>query len=208
MEKNKMQAKQKIMLSLTSSLLISMLAGCTVTKGPGKISVQPGSVQQPQQNVKQPQGGSVAKRFQEPTSHSPTAVESAIELSQKYAKLSEEAAALNQENQDLITRNRQLKDQNNALEAQLQQTQKELTEANDLMIEMRIELNNWRTDILGFRDEMRDADTTQLQALLRILKILGGEVKEESAQNENAGSAAVSQTESGPSSSSQKKAEG
>ncbi len=63
------------------------------------------------------------------------------------------------------------------------------------MIEMRIELNNWRTDILGFRDEMRDADTTQLQALLRILKILGGEVKEESAQNENAGSAAVSSAE-------------
>jgi len=54
------------------------------------------------------------------------------------------------------------------------------------MIEMRIELNNWKTNILGFREEMRDADTAQLQALLRILNILGGEIKAESAQHENA----------------------
>ena len=203
-----MQANQKIMLSLISSLLISLPSGCTVTKEPGKLSVQPGSIKQPQQNTKPLPSGSFAKRFQEPSSQSPTAVESAIELSQKYAKLSEEAAVLRQENQDIITRNRQIKDLNTALKAQLQQTQKELTEANDLMIEMRIELNNWRTDILGFRNEMRDADTTQLQALLRILKILGGEVKTESAQNENAGPTAISPTETSPDSSPRKKAEG
>jgi chromosome segregation ATPase len=202
MENNKMQAKQKIMLSLIPTLLIFLLSGCSITKEPGTYTVLPISHKQPQQNTTQPPSGSVAKRFQDPVSENPTAVESAIELSQKYAKLSEEATALNQETQDLITRNRQIKDLNTALKAQLQQTQKELTEANNLMIEMRIELNNWRTDILGFRDEMRDADTTQLQALLRILKILGGEVKEDSARNENAGSATVSPAESRPASSS------
>ena len=67
------------------------------------------------------------------------------------------------------------------LEPKLQQTQKELAEANDLLIEMRIELNNWKTDILGFRAEMRDAEKTQLEALLKILNVLGGEVKPESA---------------------------
>ncbi|MHC4653698.1 MAG: hypothetical protein ACYTDW_06775 [Planctomycetota bacterium] len=197
-----MQAKQKIMLSLIPTLLIFLLSGCSITKEPGTYTVLPISHKQPQQNTTQPPSGSVAKRFQDPVSENPTAVESAIELSQKYAKLSEETATLDQENQDLITRNRQIKDLNTALKAQLQQTQKELTEANNLMIEMRIELNNWRTDILGFRDEMRDADTTQLQALLRILKILGGEVKEDSARNENAGSATVSPAESRPASSS------
>jgi chromosome segregation ATPase len=202
MENNKMQAKQKIMLSLIPTLLIFLLSGCSITKEPGTYTVLPISHKQPQQNTTQPPSGSVAKRFQDPVSENPTAVESAIELSQKYAKLSEETAILDQENQDLITRNRQIKDLNTALKAQLQQTQKELTEANNLMIEMRIELNNWRTDILGFRDEMRDADTTQLQALLRILKILGGEVKEDSARNENAGSATVSPAESRPASSS------
>ncbi len=194
-----MQANQKIMFSLISSLLISLPSGCTVTKEPGRFSVQPGSIQPPQRNVKQLPSASVAKRFQESTAQTPTAVESAIELSGKYAKLSEEAAVLRQEKQDLITKSRQLKDQVTALDVQLQQTQKELTEANDLMIEMRIELNNWKTNILGFRGEMRDADTAQLQALLRILNILGGEIKVESAQDENASSAAVSQGEPGQS---------
>ena len=190
-----MQTNQKIMFSLISSLLISLPSGCTVTKEPGKFSVQPGPIQQPQQNTKSLPSASVAKRFQESTTKNPTVVESAIELSEKYAKLSEETAVLRQEKLGLITKNQQLKDQIAALDAQLQQTQKELTEANDLMIEMRIELNNWRTDILGFRDEMRDADTAQLETLLKILKILGGEIKAESAPSENASSAAVSQNE-------------
>ena len=190
-----MQTNQKIMISLTSSLLIACLSGCTVTKEPGKLSVEPISLQQPQQKAKQLPSGSVAKRFHESTTQGPTVVESAIELSEKYASLSEEAAGLRQEKQGLTAKNQQLKDQVGALEAQLQQTQKELTEANDLMIEMRLELNNWKTDILGFREEMRNADTAQLETLLRILKILGGEVKAESAQGRNKSSTAVSMSE-------------
>jgi 5-enolpyruvylshikimate-3-phosphate synthase len=38
-------------------------------------------------------------------------------------------------------------------------------------------LNNWKMNILGYRDEMRDAETAQLEALLKILKALGGEVE-------------------------------
>jgi hypothetical protein len=191
-----MQAKQKIMPSLIPTLLIFLLSGCSITKEPGTFTVLPISHKQPKQNTTQPPSGSVAKRFQDPVSEKPTAVDSAMELSQKYAKLSAEAAVLHQENQNLISKNLQFRDQNAILKAQLLQTQKELTEANDLMIEMRIELNNWKTDIIGFRDEMRDADSSQLQALLRILKILGGEIKAESTQNDNATSASASTTES------------
>jgi hypothetical protein len=199
MENNKMQTKHNIMLSLITTLLIFLLSGCSITKEPGTFKVQPISRKQPQQNTTQLPSGSVAKRFQDPVSEKPTAVDSAMELSQKYAKLSAEAAVLHQENQDLISKNLQFKDQNTILKAQLLQTQKELTEANDLMIEMRIELNNWKTDIIGFRDEMRESDSCQLQALLRILKILGGEVKTEAARNDNATSASASKTESSPS---------
>jgi uncharacterized phage infection (PIP) family protein YhgE len=199
MENNKMQAKKNIMLSLTTTLLIFLLSGCSITKEPGTFTVLPISHKQPQQNTTQPPSDSVAKRFQDPISGNPTAVDSAMELSQKYAKLSAEAAVMHQENQDLISKNLQLKEQNATLKAQLQQTQKELTEANNLMIEMRIELNNWKTDIMGFRDEMREADSSQLQALFRILKILGGEVKTDSARQDNATSASASTTESGPS---------
>lgn len=190
-----MQTNQKIMISLTSLLLIVLSPGCTVTKEPGKLSVVPISLRQPQQKVRQLPSASVAKRFQESTKQGPTVVESAIELSEKYAKLSEEAAALKHEKQNLSAQNQQLNDQVLSLEAQLQQAQKELTEANDFMIEMRIELNNWKADILGFREEMRDADTAQLETLLRILTILGGEVKAELVKGENKSSAAVSMSE-------------
>jgi uncharacterized protein YeaO (DUF488 family) len=115
-----------------------------------------------------------------------------MQLSQKHAELSEEAAALRRRNEDLTFTNRRLEEQVTALEARLHQTQKELTEANDLLIAMRIELNNWKMDILGFRDEMRDAETAQLQALLKILKVLGGEVTVETAKsNKQADSTAV-----------------
>ena len=99
-----------------------------------------------------------------------------MELSQRYAKLSEETAVLRQQNRDLTETNQLLEEQVVALDAQLQQAQKELSEANDVVIAMQIELNSWKTDILGFRDEIRDAETAQLEALLKILKVLGGEV--------------------------------
>lgn len=133
------------------------------------------------------QHDSVARRFQESTPQSPTAVESAIELSEKYAMLSEQAAALRQQNQEVAARNQQLQAQTTNLDSQLRRAQKELAQANDLLIEMRIELNNWKTDILGFRDEMRSAETAQLETLFKILKVLGGQVDTEVAGGRNDG---------------------
>ena len=145
------------------------------------------------------QNDSVARRFQESTPQNPTAVESAIELSEKYATLSEETAALRQENEGIVAKNKQLESQTVTLDGQLRQARKELAEANDLLIEMRIELNNWKTDILGFRDEMRDAETAQLETLFRILKVLGGQVDAGSTGSNGTGgvgSAASSSTRS------------
>jgi predicted nucleic acid-binding Zn-ribbon protein len=106
-------------------------------------------------------------------------------LSEKYARLSEQAVVLQQKTKDLIAENHRLKTQLTTSQAELNQTQKELTEANDLLIEMRIELNNWKIDILGFRDEIRNADKAQLETLLKILKILGGEVKNSKVASAN-----------------------
>ncbi len=116
-----------------------------------------------------------AKRFQDTPLEGRTAVESAIELSEKYARLSDQTIALREENQRLTADNDALLQQIAALEAKLKQTQKELGEANELLIEMLTELNNWKTNILGFRGEMRDAAKAQLEALLKVLEILGGE---------------------------------
>ena len=163
-----MRTNKKTML-LFSLIPLLLLSNCVSVQEPPGYASRP----VPAENR---QNSSVANRFQEAAIHKPTVVESAMELSQQYAKLSEEAAALRQQNDDLTFSNKQLKEQVVALEAQLQQTQKELTEANDILIAMRIELNNWKINILGFRDEIRDAETAQLEALLKILQILGAEV--------------------------------
>jgi hypothetical protein len=57
----------------------------------------------------------------------------------------------------------------------MKQTKKELNEANNFLQEMQLELNQWKGDVLGFRDEMRRAQKSQLDALSRILRILGAE---------------------------------
>jgi DNA repair exonuclease SbcCD ATPase subunit len=182
-----MQTDKKIVLLLVSSFLVLLQSGCQIPEKPVEVIIPPNSTKG--------QKDFVARGFQESELQGPTAVESAIELSEKYAKLSKDAAVLWQKNQELVTKNHQLQNRVNTLEARLQQTQKELTEANDLLIEMRIELNNWKTDILGYRDEMRDAEKAQLEALLKILKILGGEIKEESALSGSTGSAGASPSE-------------
>jgi len=184
-----MRIKKRTTLLLILLLSASLISGCAVPQEQAQVTTLPSS-------TGGQQSGSIAKRFQEPVSQGRTAVESAIELSEKYAKLSDEAAVLRQENQDFTARSRQLKEQVAALETQLQQTQKELGEANDILIEMRIELNNWKTNVLGFRDEMRDAEKAQLEALLKILKVLGGEVNAESAQQKNTVSLAAPPSES------------
>ena len=185
-----MQADKKTISLLIPSLLILILSGCSLPDGPVKLIFPPNSAA-PQQSR------SVEKRFQESASKGPSIIDSAIELSQKYAKLSEETALLRQKKQNLTSENLRLRNQATNLQGQLHQAQKELTEANDLLIEMRIELNNWKVDILGFRDEIREADTEQLKALIKILEVLGGEIKAKSAHDQQAGSPAISPPRSG-----------
>ena len=187
-----MKSNKKTIFLLISLMPVLLLLNCVTVQEPPEVAVISDSTDRlssPKSDKQQ--SDSVAKRFQESAPQQSTVVASAMELSKEHAKLSEEAAVLRQENKDLNARNQQLKGQVVTLEAQLQQTQRELNEANDLLITMRIELNNWKTDILGFRDEIRDAETAQLEALLKILKVLGGEVKTKSAQGEDTSSTTV-----------------
>lgn len=178
--------KTILILLWVSTLLLS---GCTSEQKPAQTVVPPHLTEMQQNNA-------VAKRFQETSSQAPSAVESAIELSERYAQLTEEAAALQQQNEGLMAKNQQFNEQIAELETQLKQAQKELNEANDLLIEMRVELNNWKGNILGFRDEMREAQTAQLEALFQILQLLGGQVTMETASSENVGPTAPSLNQS------------
>ncbi len=154
--------------------VVIMCASCTVER-PVESLFAPN---QPARNVAK---ADMPGRFQNQTVVAPSAsaIESAMELSAKYTKLVEETAVLKADNLKLTEEIRQLKDEFGPCQNNLTQAQKELAEANDLLIEMRVEMNNWKTNILGFRDEMRSAENAQLDALVKILEVLGGQAKAE-----------------------------
>jgi chromosome segregation ATPase len=81
-------------------------------------------------------------------------------------------------NNSITKENSELKHQLSQLQLEMEQTKKELHSANAFLQEMQQELNHWKNDVLGFRDEMRRAESTQLEALSRILKLLGAEMTE------------------------------
>lgn len=168
-----MRTNKKYILYLGLSAIIFLAAGCTI-ENPVEVLLKPNSSTVARRTDMQ-------SRFQNTDAGNQTAIDSVMELSARLTKLTEEIIALKTENQRILDENQTLNERLAPYEAELKQSHKELAEANDLLIEMRIELNNWQTDILGFRNEMRQADKAQLEALLKILKVLGGETNADSA---------------------------
>lgn len=160
-----MRTARSIALLLVGTVLPAM-TGCTAPQGRPEANARAGD-----------SGNAAATRFRDTPLEGRTAVESAIELSEKYARLSDQTVTLRQENQRLASENETMRQQLTTLDAKLKQTQKELMEANDLLVEMLTELNQWKSNILGFRGEMRQAAQAQLEALLKVLEILGGEAE-------------------------------
>lgn len=104
-----------------------------------------------------------------------SAVENAIELSRKYAQATEELGRCRLENERLAADNAGLKNEMQRLNKELTQAENELSEANRLLLDMRVELGKWKHDVLGFRKEMRQAEQAQLEALAKVLQLLGAE---------------------------------
>jgi hypothetical protein len=126
-----------------------------------------------------------SEKFVEPDVKSQTAVESAIIWSDKYTKLSEQMDQVQKKNLDLTEENRNLTNQVTKIQTQLDQAQKELAEANTLLVDMQKELTNWKSDVLGFREEMRKAQKAQIDALTHIITLLGGEAAPPPAADAN-----------------------
>jgi len=188
-----MKTMRKIWTLPLICLMLLQALGCTLPPQP--LTYVPVSDIEPVRG-----GDAVARRFQDDAGDTPTGLESAIRLSREYAKLSDEAAELRKAGQETEAENQRLKKQVASLDAELKQAQKELDEANTLMREIVVELNNWKSSVIGFREEMRGAEKAQLEALLKILKVLGGEFKEETARNERNSDEAATSAASAPAS--------
>ncbi len=117
----------------------------------------------------------IGKRFADPETGSTTAVQSAVAWSQRYDDLTKKNEATMAKNNEMFLENNDLKQQIAKLKADLDTANTELAEANDFMQDMHGELTKWKSDVLGFRNEMRNARTSELEALAKILSILGAE---------------------------------
>lgn len=114
-------------------------------------------------------------RFVDTAEQSSGAVESAIMWSQKYEELLAKNQDLTDKNRQFFLDNSDLRQKTEKLQAELDKTKAELQDANEFMQEMHGELAKWKADVLGFREEMRSAQTAQLQAMSKILTLLGAE---------------------------------
>lgn len=106
------------------------------------------------------------------------AVDAAMEWAKKYTEVSAERDQLLQENRQLKRKQQTHQQQVTKLKIELSSAENELAQANSMLLEMKTELEKWKTNILGFRNEMRQSQKAQLDALVRILTLIGGEVVE------------------------------
>jgi len=107
-----------------------------------------------------------------------TAVEQAIQWSQLYADALQRLAGKDSRIADLRKETAQLEAEKDVLTRRLKQAEAELADANDLLVKMDANLEEWRKSVLGFREEMRISEAAQMEALQKILSLLGAEVTE------------------------------
>ena len=171
------------------------LAGCDQMR----MAYEPGTMAPPA-GQGQPGGGDGAQLPRasvtaDQNTRGPSAVDSALAWSAKYAKAVENLNLAEKKNRALAKSNRELQKQIAGLQSELTQTKKEVTDANAMLIEMRKDLMEWKKNVWGFREEIREAQRAQLEALHKLLELLVGEVS--SPSQEAAGRAREGQQDKG-----------
>lgn len=156
-----------------------LLIGCQVMDEPIKVDNLPSArvtVGSEQALVADQGDPTLKKRFADGTTAGAT--DSALAWSQKYEELLKQQQKQTEKSQALVTENSDLKQTIDKLQQDLAKTKKELEEANVFLQDMHRELTQWKSDVLGYREEMRQAQSAQMEALIRILKVLGAETTE------------------------------
>lgn len=164
---------KNVIITIFVSLIMLQL-GCTIVDRP----IPPQSYQPAAVPMAAPMVETMENRFSESKEADTNAVESALMWSNRYEELSVKTEKLRDDNYKLTTGNTNLKHDIQKLQDELDRTQAELKDANEFLQEMNLQLSKWKGDVLGFRDEMRNAQATQLEALKQIMKILGAELTE------------------------------
>ncbi len=160
-------------------LIIGCLALCSCDSA---WTLNPGRLIQPEQQ----QGGHPVPQTTSQTVLQPETIKMGEEgsyridtqepmtLVQKAKQLSDKCEKIEQELMQELERNQKLLDENTVLKRENGELMKELKQTNDLLVNMRIEFDGWKTEAIQFRKEIRYIEKAQLEAIYRILKQLGG----------------------------------
>jgi len=116
----------------------------------------------------------LAVRSEEDQKDHRSAAEAALEWMKKYSKAADELAQVQRTNRELREKNQTLLARNAKLLTEHEAMKRELEEASAMTVEMRRELNVWKANVLGFREEMKKAEDAELVILTRIMVLLGG----------------------------------
>ena len=100
----------------------------------------------------------------------------ALQWAKRCSDLSRQLQQANGQTSVLKKENAEFKQKITKLQANLSIAEKELRDANLMLMELQKQLETWKTNVLGFRQEMRQAQEAELKALTKVLKLLGGEV--------------------------------
>ncbi len=172
--RNKRNQEGVLFPAITTAILF--LFGCRVVDEPLSIDNMPTAkikMGSEQALVADHGDTTLQKRFADGTTAG--SMDNALVWSQKYEELLKKQQEHSQKYQELFLENSDLKQRLEKTQAELSATKKELDEANIFLQDMHRELTQWKADVLGFREEIRGAESAQMQALVRILKVLGAE---------------------------------
>lgn len=168
---------------------LACLAGCqsTVSSEKTATTAAPGEVESAQSQPAAAPAQTQAPPAPAAPAPAPvrkTAIEQAIQWSQLYADALQKLAGRESVIADLRKEKAQVEGERDALSRRVKQAEAELADANDLLVKMDANLEEWRKSVLGFREEMRISEAAQMEALQKILSLLGAEVTEDADKDE------------------------
>ncbi len=159
--------------AVTILFVASVLAvgGCKMPDEP--LSVDMFVPQEQSRQVVVQDDDDMAKRFAEPDKSGDG--ETVAMWVKRYDTLSEKADRLSEDNRKIAVANSELRHKIIKLETELEKTKAELDDAVKFLGDMQIELVNWKRDVLGNRDRIEAAHGVQIEYLIKIVRLLGGE---------------------------------
>lgn len=164
-------------VSLLSMAVIVMLAGCRMTEERiiPLVTPQPEAPKEAPAMVVTQDSASLERRFTDPLETRTDPTQLMTMWAQRYEESSRQNEQLRDNSSKLVLENARLMQENEKLKLELQECRRDMEQSNTLLEQAHVELSKWKTDVLGFREEIRQAQAAQLSALTKILRVLGAE---------------------------------